>query len=85
MKIGALELQRSQYTFKSFLAPPGIAGQLPALTASVGRVAIRVIGIEVLLDGAAGQKQRLPPDSRFQGFQIEVLQALASQQCFDVP
>jgi hypothetical protein len=47
----------------------GVASQLAALTASVGRVAIRVIGIEALLKGASGQKQRLSADRRFQGFQ----------------
>lgn len=47
--------------------------------------AIGVIGVETLLHGSCRQPQHLSPYGRFQRFQIEVLDALASQQRFDVP
>ena len=48
-------------------------------------IGIGVIGIEALLYRSAGQMERLPADRRFQGLQVEVLQALSAQQRLDVP
>ena len=44
-----------------------------------------LIGIEASLDGVRRQSQRLSADGRFQCLGVQILQALAAQQRFDVP
>ena len=63
MIVGALQMERPERTFKSLLAPTGIASQLAAATAAMRLLPVRRIGIETLLDGVRRQPQRLSADS----------------------
>ena len=85
MEIGALELQWSENALEDLLTPAGISGQLTACTTRVPGFAIGVIGVEALLDGTAGQVQRLTPYRDLQRSQIKFLQALPPQQRVDIP
>jgi hypothetical protein len=51
----------------------------------MGLFAVGVIGVETLLHGTCRQQQHLSPHGRFQRFQVEILDALAANQRFDVP
>ena len=62
-----------------------VARRTTAGTGVAGLLAVAVIGVEALLDGEGGQTERLAPDRRFQGLQVEAIQALAAQQRFDIP
>jgi hypothetical protein len=85
MVIRTFELQRTEDALKGLRTSARIPGQLTAGTRKMGLLAIAVIGVETLLHGTCRQQQRLSAHGRFQRFQIEVLDALASEQCFDVP
>lgn len=85
MIIGAFERQRPQSALKRLGAPPGIARHLTTATQAVRLLAVAVIGVETLCDGPRRQPQGLLPNRRLQCFQIQIFQALAAQQRFDVP
>jgi hypothetical protein len=51
----------------------------------MGLLSIGTIRIETLLHCPPRQPQRLPANRRLQRFQIQIVQALASQQRFNIP
>jgi hypothetical protein len=46
---------------------------------------VGAVGIQPLLDGAAGEMERLPPDGHLQRLKVQILQTLAAEQGFDLP
>ena len=44
-----------------------------------------MIGVKALLYSPRCQPQRLPPNGRLQRFQVQIVQALATQQRLNVP
>ncbi|MEB2364414.1 MAG: hypothetical protein OZ929_24010, partial [Bryobacterales bacterium] len=53
-----------------FLPPACVAGQLPALTPRLGQLGVGMIGIQALLDGAAGQKLSRGSTRSFNHFSV---------------
>ena len=51
----------------------------------MGWLAVGMVGVETLFNGTRRQLERLTPNRRLQRFQIQMLQALAAQQRFNVP
>jgi hypothetical protein len=47
--------------------------------------AIGVIGIQTLLNSLSGEAEHLPAHCRFQSFQIDLFESLASEQRVNVP
>ncbi|MCZ2073994.1 MAG: hypothetical protein LC130_03205 [Bryobacterales bacterium] len=85
VEVGAPQPQRPEHAHERFLPPACVAGQLPALTPRLGQLGVGMIGIQALLDGAAGQVQRLPSHRVFKRLQIQLIEAWPAGQRLNVP
>gem|GEM_PF-4159820 len=77
MIVGALQSQRTEYTFDLFGATPGITRFTPARTTNPGTGFIGKVGVEALLHSLAGQSQDLLSNRDFQGLEIQIADRLA--------
>ena len=85
MIISACERERSRHTVEELCTPARIACLLATGTGPMSLAAIGVIGVQTLFDSVSGKAEHLPAHCRFQSFQVDLFESLASEQRFNVP
>jgi hypothetical protein len=71
MVVGALQLQGAEHTGEGLCPPPGKPGRLAARANSVGPRVVRMIGVEVALNGGRRQTQRFAAGSGLDRFEVQ--------------